>query len=143
MVSQDMEAESIQKLLFAQKDQKMVQLSVLPQRVRASSLWWENKVSRHKKIEADGPGGGRSVTGLIPPMSLRTGGCPGPPCLQHITPQEVASDQPARTAEAGATVTAQLISFCLRGADSANPGPGGQGQRQTKVPRTQTGRTRV
>lgn len=164
--------------------------------------WWNclslagEQSQSQEEEEADGPRGGSSIRGLIPPTSPRTGGCPGPPCLQHITGGDLggtsknfrgslfhltksrtcSSDPRGRIQHKsrrvisfglllpppqsktppvavtcswsfsglpGATLAAQLISFCLRGADSANPGAGGHGQRQIKVPRTQTGRTGV
>lgn len=80
-VSQDMEAESTHKRLFAhqQKDQDTVELSV-----RGSSLWLEKRVGQSKKVEAGGPWRGRNIMGSVPLMSQRTGCCPGLPSLQHI-----------------------------------------------------------
>lgn len=83
-MSEDMDAESKLKLLFAHKgnDQESVELFVLPQRVRGSSLWYENKVSPSRKVGAGGRRRARNITDSVPPMSQRTEGCPGPPCLQ-------------------------------------------------------------
>lgn len=80
-----MEAEAILKLLFAHKwkDQESVELFVLPQSVRGSSLWYKSKVSPSRNVGVGGSRRGRNITDLVPPMSQRTEGCPGPPCLQN------------------------------------------------------------
>lgn len=100
-----MEAESIQKLLLAQKDQKMVEVSVFGRRTKSVTMRREKQMD-HVEVAASRVEFHRRHRG--------------------------------RKAVQGPHVcnTAQLISFGLRGAGSADPGPGGQGQRQIKVPRT-------